>query len=261
MPEVVVADGTRIAWEERGTGPTLLLIMGLGADRTAWEKHAAHLEKSFRCILLDNRGAGVSGAPEGPYSTTLMAEDAAEVLKAVGGEPAGVIGVSMGGAIAQRLALGHPDLVSRMVLTASWAGMNPVSEDVFSELRSLKALLTPEAFLQRLQLLIWSPEAYAERAAELRQERLSIQGETMSAAAFAAQVDACVEHDARSALPELEVPALVTCGEMDVFTPLAACLELAELLPSASVERFGGGHAHHWEELDRYNRLCEEFLR
>jgi len=260
MREIRASDGTTIRWEERGAGSNLLLIMGLGADHTAWERHVDHLQRSFRCLLLDNRGVGGSGAPDGPYSTSRMADDAAGVLGAVGGAPARVIGISMGGAIAQQLALRHPELVSRLVLTASWAGMNPVSEDVFAELRELRYTLSPAAFLRRLQLLIWSPPAYAERSSELRAER-AVATEGMPADAFAAQVDACVGHDARGLLATLSQPVLVTGGEADVFTPLGAAVELADLIPDSRFELFPGGHAHHWEELDRYNRLCEEFLR
>lgn len=261
MRELVATDGTTIAWDESGAGKTLLLIMGLGADHSKWEKHVAHWERNFRCVLVDNRGVGSSGAPVGPYSTARMADDAAEVLRAIGGGPAGVIGISMGGAIAQELAIRHPALVDRMVLTASWAGMNAVSEDVFSELRDLRGVLSPTAFQRRLQLLIWSPPAYAGRATELRADRAIADDGGMSVAAFAAQVDACIAHDTRAALSALSVPVLVTCGEVDVFTPLAAGTELAELLPDSRLELFVGGHAHHWEELDRYNRLCEEFLQ
>ncbi len=255
------ADGTRIAWTERGSGPNLLLLMGLGADHTAWEKHVADLERSFRCLLIDNRGVGASDAPQGPYSTTQMADDAATVLRAAGGGLAGVVGISMGGAIAQQLALRHPELVRKMVITASWAGMNPVSEDVFSELRELHRKLSPESFQRRLQLLIWSPLEYARRASDLRGERRGLEKAAMSAAAFGSQVDACLSHDTRQSLPAIDVPVLVTAGEYDVFTPVAASHEIAELVPDSTVELFAGGHAHHWEETDRYNRLCEEFLQ
>jgi len=262
MRDVLTSDGTRIAWEERGAGDTVLFIMGLGADHTAWEKHVVYLERRYRCVLIDNRGTGASDAPPGPYRTARMADDAAEVLRATGdGRPAGVMGISMGGAIAQQLALRHPELVRRMVLTASWAHVNAVSADVFAELRELHTVLSPAAFQRRLQLLIWSPPAYLARAAELRDARAAPQGSGTSTAAFAAQVDACIDHDTRAGLADLSLPVLVTCGEMDVFTPLAAGLDLADLIPGAVVERFAGGHAHHWEELDRYNRLCEEFLQ
>lgn len=261
MPSLISSDGSRISWELRGEGDPVLLIMGLGATRSAWEPHVAHLENSHRCVLMDNRGAGESDAPEGPYSIARMADDAAEVLREVGAGAARVIGISMGGAIAQQLALRHPSLVDRLILTSSWAGMNPLSEDVFAELRELKHTLSPVAFHRRLQLLIWSPPAYTDRVGELRVERGGVIGEEMRAAAFAAQVDACISHDARDQLARLDVPVLVTYGEMDVFTPAAAGQELARLIPNAAVEVFPGGHAHHWEELDRYNHICEEFLR
>jgi len=260
MPEIRATDGVRIAWEERGSGKPLLLLMGLGADRTAWSPHVDDWERSFRCILVDNRGAGASDAPAGPYTTARMADDAAEVLRALDVDRASVVGISMGGAIAQQMGLRHPELVDRLVLTASWAGMNPVSEDVFAELLAARELFSATDFVRRLQLLIWSPSAYAERAAQLRADRAD-PALSVSDDAFAAQVHACLAHDVRAALPQVVAPVLITCGAADVFTPIAASEELSRLLPNSTTEMFAGGHAHHWEELDRFNRLCEEFLQ
>lgn len=255
------SDGTRLAWREQGAGQPVLLIMGLGADASKWERHVECLSSRFRCLLTDNRGVGRSGAPNGPYTTAMMADDHAAVLGAAGVEAASVVGISMGGAIAQQLAVRHPQLVRRLVLVSSWATCGAFTRDTLDELKSLRHKLTPAEFTRRLQLLIWSPSAYAERAPELRRDRDAESAFDMSQEAFAAQCDACMSHDTAGDLGSLSVPTLITAGEYDAFTPLSCSEELADLIPTAHLEVFAaGGHAHHWEQLDRFNRLCEEFL-
>ncbi len=135
--------------------------MGLGADVTAWADHVPAFAPRWRCILVDNRGVGRSGTPEGPYSTAQMADDCAEVLRATAAEPAAVpvavIGISMGGAIAQELALRHPDLVRALVLVSTWARCDGYLAEVFDHLRTAHAVLGPVEFTQLLQLRIWGP--------------------------------------------------------------------------------------------------------
>src|SRR4028119_2140224 len=114
MPLLPV-NGIDMYYEERGSGEPLLLIMGITAAGSVWEKHAAYWEKSFRCIIADNRGVGLSGKPASPYSTELMADDYAGLLEALHIENVPVIGCSMGSAIAQQLALRHPEKVKSLV--------------------------------------------------------------------------------------------------------------------------------------------------
>ena len=121
----VATNGIELAYTEHGDGEPLLLIMGLGADSSAWESHVAAYHKRYRCIAVDNRGVGASSTPVGPYSTGQMADDYAGLLEALDLGPVRVVGISMGGAIAQELALRHPELVERLVLVATWAKSDP----------------------------------------------------------------------------------------------------------------------------------------
>src|SRR5436190_22870640 len=115
-------DGVAIYHEERGErGDPLLLVMGLGVDAHGWEFQVPALAARHRVILVDNRGVGRSGKPRGPYTTAMMAEDARAVLDGLGVARAHVVGLSMGGMIAQELALAHPDRVGALVLAATYA--------------------------------------------------------------------------------------------------------------------------------------------
>ncbi len=112
----------KIAWERHGEGPTLLLIHGLGYARWGWEPVVGPLAGSFDVLLFDNRGIGQSDAPPGPYTAAQMAEDTVRVLDEAGVERAHVVGTSLGGIVAQELALGRPDRVERLVLAATTPG-------------------------------------------------------------------------------------------------------------------------------------------
>jgi alpha/beta hydrolase fold len=102
MPNVA-SNGITLHFEERGSGDPLILLMGLGAAGCVWEKHTAGYERHFRCLLIDNRGAGDSDKPPGPYTTQMIAEDTAGLMQALGIANARVAGLSMGSAIALQL--------------------------------------------------------------------------------------------------------------------------------------------------------------
>src|SRR5579884_2099869 len=116
-------EGARLYWTETGSGPPILLIMGLSFTHEMWYRTLPGLS-GYRAILFDNRGMGRSSAPRGPYSMRQMARDARAVLQAAGAGPAHVIGASMGGMIAQELALLNPECVRSLVLACtSYSGL------------------------------------------------------------------------------------------------------------------------------------------
>ncbi len=162
----VDSNGIRLYYEERGTGEPLLLLMGITAPGSVWQKHADDWSKEFRCIIPDNRGVGLSDKPAGAYSTEQMADDHAGLLGALGIESARVVGCSMGSTIAQQLALRHPQLVRSMVLMCTWARCDRYARDVFRHMSDIKSRLRPEEFATYIQLLIFA-KPYWDRDAEL----------------------------------------------------------------------------------------------
>jgi pimeloyl-ACP methyl ester carboxylesterase len=250
--------GIDIAYRDEGCGPPVVLIMGLGAAADAWAPHLDCWSAEFRCIAVDNRGAGGSSAPAGPYSTALLADDCAELMSTLDIDSAAVVGISMGGAIAQELALRHPGLVRALVLVSSWARLDRHAVETFHNLATIRAEASPAAVAQLLQLLIWSPSYFAEHSVELAAERIAT---PMRQHAFAAQVRACVDHDTVDRLGAIAVPTLITAGERDIFTPPEYASQLTEI-PDSHVETFaGGGHAHHWESLGQFNEVVAKWLR
>jgi pimeloyl-ACP methyl ester carboxylesterase len=248
-----------LAYHEVGSGPVLLLVMGLGADRSAWDPHVERWATRFRCIVVDNRGAGLSPAPPGPYTTAELADDYAALAANLDLGPVDVVGISMGGAIAQELALRHPHVVRRLVLAASWARPGPYTIAVLQSLAAARRYLPAEEFVRALQTTIWTPGWFDDHAAGLARDRSSpLAAEPM---AFEAQANACASHDVLDRLGEISAPTLVTAGAQDRFVPLTLSVDLAAALPCSRLEVFKRtGHVHHFEEVDRFNALVEEWL-
>jgi pimeloyl-ACP methyl ester carboxylesterase len=262
MPDVT-ANGIRIHYEERGKGEPLLLIMGLGADGSKWEDHLRRFEQHFRCILMDNRGVGLTDKPNGPYTTATMAEDSAGLLRKLGIERARVAGISMGGAIAQCLAIQCPEIVDRLVIVSSWARCDAYAKTVFEHFSKARAVLSRSDFTQLLQLWIFTPAHYDVHLEDM------LQGQADAAAdpnpqpqhGFEAQCAACMDHDLLGRLGEIAAPTLITAGDADIFTPMGFAVQLHERIRGSRLEIFKGlGHAHHWEALSEFNETVTSFL-
>lgn len=252
-----------IWYEASGEGEPLVLLMGLGADHSVWRLHREAYERHFRCIAIDNRGVGRSSKPAGPYTTADMAGDALAVMDHAGVDSAAVAGISMGGAIAQELALSNAHRVHRLLLIATFAKLTTFNSTVFEHFKSIRHHCTPEDFMRCLQLWIWGEHYFDTHEAELATARTeaSLNPNPQPHYAFNAQCAACIGHDTLSRLPALQMPVLVTAGDRDIFTPLPLATKITQLIAGSKLEIFkNGAHTHHWEHLERFNDLTLRFL-
>jgi 3-oxoadipate enol-lactonase len=226
--------GARIYWDEQGQGEPVLLIMGLGYPSAMWYRIRPALSARYRTIALDNRGAGRSDVPPGPYSIPQMASDAAAVLDAAGIESAHVFGVSMGGMIAQEFALQHPRRVLSLILGCTAAG-GPTA--VRAEAEATRLLMTRDKM---------SPEQAAEAAVpfiydqttprEWIEEDLAIRRPWLqSPEGYAAQLQGILVWEAYSRLGQIVAPTLVIHGESDRLVPPANANLIAERIPGAKL--------------------------
>jgi pimeloyl-ACP methyl ester carboxylesterase len=224
----------------------------------------ALLAQDFHVILVDNRGVGDSDVPEGPYSVQQLAEDAVAVLDAADVEAAHVFGVSLGGFVAQEIALAHPDRVRKLVLcSTSPGGPNafPMPErgvDAFSRFPTLEReaglrlmvenSLGDHAVRERPQLV---DEVYAYRL-----ERAP------SVAAWQAQLGASRGHDAYERIAAISAPTLVIHALADTVIDARNGELLAERIPGARIERVPDrGHLVMWQEGERLMPIVRDFLR
>jgi pimeloyl-ACP methyl ester carboxylesterase len=220
--------------------------MGLGGDRHGWALQRTALARRHRLVLLDNRDAGESDEATGGYGLADMATDAIGVMDALGCERFHVLGVSMGGAVAQHLALAVPSRVSSLLLASTWGRTDPMLGAILGGWRRLVAMLSPEEFLAVQAPWAFTHRFFREPSPEVvaLQGRLRERPSYRSPAAFARQVDACLAHDLLGVLPLLTTPALVLVGEDDILTPPRHGRAVAAALARADVALVpAGGHA------------------
>ena len=257
------SNGTKIYYQVRGKGEPLVLLMGFGADGNVWEKHVAEYEKHFTCILIDNRGVGFSDQPKGPYTTKMMARDTAAVMEHAGITNARVAGISMGGAIAQELAINFKEKVRCLALISTWPKFNQYATTVYENLKKLRVTSEPDDFMELLQLWIFAPPYYEHHLRDLKegQAGAAANPQPQTRDGFEGQLDACIHHDTVSRLSELKIPTLITVGAMDIFTPPAFSEILHKGISNSILVSFSeGGHVHHWEDLARFNNITTDFF-
>ena len=253
-----------IYYEVHGEGEPLILIMGLGANGAVWEKHLDCYKEHFKCVIIDNRGVGLSSKPTGSYTTDEMASDVKSVMDELSIAKARVAGISMGGAIAQSLALNYPEMVQSLVLISTWAKCDLYAKKVFEHFKWNRVHTTPGEFMTTLHLWIFATKFFAENEAALAEgsQMADDNPAPQPQYAFDAQCDACLNHDKADQIGKITVPCLVTIGDKDIFTPPAFSDYLHENLPNSEMIKFRDcGHAHHWEDLEAFNSSTLEFLK
>ncbi len=210
MPQVTV-NGIELYYESHGAGDPLLLIGGLGLAVSEIQPLIKALAASQRVIAADNRGAGRSAKPPGPYTIGQMADDLAALMAHLGLRHTGVLGISMGGRIALSLALDHPGLADRLVLVSTGARAGGRRGRV------------------RLGMAI-------SRLPGLRGQN------PQPPSALKAQFEASGSYDCTGRLGEIAQPTLIVHGRSDHIAPLALAQEMQARIPGASMVLLGGGH-------------------
>jgi 3-oxoadipate enol-lactonase len=263
MPFAHAADGTRIHYDVFGAraGEPLLLLQGLGADSRGWARQRRSLAARFRCIAVDNRGVGRSDKPDGPYGLEAMAADAVAVLDAVGVPSAHVMGASMGGVLAQILAVEHPHRVRSLVLACTACRHHPWRRELLNEWAEVADEQGTRALVDRAAKWLMGP-----RSRFRLWPVISVLGPlafTVPPHAFVAQARAILDLDdgLRFELAGVEVPALVIVGSQDILTPLADSEELVAMIGDAElVVVTGGAHGFMVEHAHAFNRAVVDFL-
>jgi pimeloyl-ACP methyl ester carboxylesterase len=232
MPQVT-SGGAQIYWEEHGAGDPLLLIMGLGATLEWWQRLMPIVTPSYRTVVYDNRGVGRSDVPPGPYTIPQMAEDAVAVMDAAGMATAHVFGASMGGMIAQELALNHPERVRSLVLGCTACGGKeavPADKEVRTAM-SARANVSREEASWLMAPFIFDAGTPRERMAEDIAHRLTA---TVGNDGYFAQLAGIREWPGSHArLGALTMPTLVIHGETDRLVPAENGRIIAAAIPGS----------------------------
>jgi 3-oxoadipate enol-lactonase len=249
--------GIEIAYEAHGAGPAIMLVAGLGDDRTSWAAQITDFARDHRVVAFDNRGVGRSAVPPGPYSIEQMADDAHDVARQLGLGPVAAIGSSMGGAICQQWALRHPDDIERLVITNSWAERDVFTTALFDHWIAMAERGQSRHIVESLLLFCHCPD-YLTRKPETVRAFLETPAPRLDG--FAAAAAACRGHHTLDRAHDIRHPALVLAGEFDILTRPGLSKRLAQRMRAARYAALPTGHMVFWEMPDEFNRLVREFL-
>lgn len=255
--------GFRMHYEVHGTGAPLLLVNGLGSDLAEWLYQLPAFAARYRVIVFDNRGAGGSEVPPGPYTAAGMADDAAALLERLRVAKAHLLGVSLGGMIAQQFALRHPGKLDRLVLACTSPGgalaVRPSPEALAAFVREPSADL--ETQVRRTIPYLYTERYCREMPGEVEafvRRRLAVPADP---AGVAAQLTAAVGHDAGERLAEIAAPTLVIAGTEDRLVPPENSRRIAKRVPGSRLVLLPGApHRLFAENAQAFNREVIAFL-
>ena len=263
MPRAEV-NGISIDYAVEGEGEPLVMIMGLGGARSSWRSQTRAFKRYYRTVTFDNRGVGRSDKPAGPYTIKTMADDTLGLMDFLGIKRAHVLGVSMGGMIAQELAINHPERVNKLVLGCTFANAGTTShapemnkameafEKSPQDERSQRRLIGAMA---GLSFNAWSNRVFILPFAKIAIRFLPITGTVE-------QMKAVSTHDTVERLKMITAPTLVITGTDDRLVNPSSSETIANLVPKAKLVRVpGGGHTFFMEKHSDFNREVLSFLR
>ena len=260
----VQANGINIYYEIAGAGQPLLLIRGLGSTCEGFRPQIVGLAKHFKVIAFDNRCVGRTDQPQNPFTIADMADDTAALLQALGIEAAYVFGVSLGGMIAQELALRHPHSVLKLALGCTHAGLRTAvrspdwAVNLFNESRDM-----PRAQALRHSIpLLFARKTVAEQP-ELVEAALKVMEQNnQPKASYLLQLGAVMKHDTFDRLHKVSQPTLVLTGTEDTLIHPGNSRLLYEHIPEARLVEFeDAGHVFFTEKPDAVNEVLIDFFK
>lgn len=258
MP-IAAVNGIEISYKIDGQGYPLVMIMGFSSPRSGWSSQVPFFKKHFQVITFDNRGVGKSDKPAGPYTTRMMADDTVALMDHLGIKKAHIVGGSMGGMIAQELAINYPERVSKLVLACTYCCKQGQSGDTKEQAELTK--LPPKKMPAAMARLACNKPFYKFMVGTMA----AIQLNFMSAAAnvgIQGQTAACFNHNTLDRLPVIKAPTLVIVGTEDhLITPTSSDV-IAQHIPGAKLVKVeGGSHMFFMENKKEFNQKVLDFLK
>jgi pimeloyl-ACP methyl ester carboxylesterase len=258
---IVTANGVDLWAEQEGEGPDVLFISGLADEGACWVDQVAGLRDEYRVTTFDNRAVGRSAIPPGDYRITDFASDTIGLMDALGLERPHLVGSSMGGAIAQELALAHPERVRSLVLNGTWCrGDRFLREVIESWMWTARRADSTRDFLVAVNLWCFAPRIWNDGIMDgwLTEAEASEHAQTVDA--FCTSAEALLSHDTADRLAALAMPTLVTVGELDLVLPPRFSRAIVERIAGARLVVVPeAGHQPFQELPDEYNRILREF--
>jgi aminoacrylate hydrolase len=260
MPRVSIGD-CQLYYERRGAGFPVVFVSGLNGAASYWREQVATFGKRFEVVLYDHRGVGQSDHSRVSYTVERIADDLVRLMDALGIERAHVVGHSAGGAVAQVLAIDHPQRLASVVIAASWTKADAYFRRLFALRKEILQRLGPASYLQASSLLLYPAFWVARNNEKLRQL------EAQALATFAppevamSRIDAVLAFDRTADLGRIRTPALIIAAQDDVVTPAYFSEDMARLIPGAEAKFFAqGGHCFTQVMAREFNQAVLPFL-
>jgi 3-oxoadipate enol-lactonase len=250
----------KLNYISQGRGPTVVLSHALGCDLHMWDEVAARLERNFTVLRYDHRGHGRSEVPPGPYSIEAMADDAAALLDRCGDEAVHFVGISLGGMVAQQVAVRHPQLVNSIVVANSSSHFDETSRAMWrSRVETVLNLGVPA--IADVALTRWFTPSFEDHPhAEARLEQLRQVLERTDPRAYAACCDAIARIEFGGSNPRIACPALVIAGAHDEATPPFMSEAIWKSISGAEMATLASAHLSAVERPVEFSDLVEGFI-
>ncbi len=258
MP-IATVNGIKINYKVEGQGEPLVMIMGFTSPRSAWSSQVPFFKKFFRVITFDNRGVGKSDKPAGPYTTRMMADDAAKLMEYLSIKQARVLGASMGGMIAQELAINYPEKITKLVLACTYCCKDGVSGDAPEQKELIN--LPPRKMQAAMARLACNKPMNKFILGNMAAIMSFLMGSAANAG-IEGQAAACASHNTLDRLPSITSPTLVIVGTGDrIISPVSSEV-IAKAIPGSTLVKIeGGSHMFFMENKKEFNQKAYEFLK
>ncbi len=260
MPYAQV-NGVKLYYEVHGDGDPVILICGLGSQLQSWATQVPIYSKHFKVIVFDNRGSGKSDKPEEKYLTSDMADDTAALMEELGIESAHIVGKSMGGMIAQWLAIKYPKKVQKLVLGCSSASRDEVGNEILRMGREIATKVGTKAVWLMSLYLGYNREYIEENLGALKDILSSLPEDPEVLKGYIGQSYACEGHYTLDLLNKIFSETLVILGETDLIASPKRSRVLVEQIPNSKLKVFTGvGHGFWREKQVDVDNLVLDFL-
>lgn len=241
---------------------TIVLINGLADDLESWGFQVpAFTEAGFRVVSFDNRGIGQSDRPAGPYSSKMLAQDAKALVDHLKIGKFHLMGVSMGGMIAQEYALAYPEDLKSVTFGCTYAKPDAFCQTMFGMWADLSQKIDVPFVMRDVALWAFTGPFFNERPDEAAEFAEAMAQLEMPVEAYLAQLAVIQGHDTTDRLSQIKVPTLVLAGEEDILIPVRLSRDLHAAIPGAKWATVPGGHACLWESPAPFNQTYIDFVR
>ena len=260
MPRISINDGS-LYYERHGAGFPVLMISGLGGLASFWQEQVAAFSRRYEVITHDSRGVGESDPIRGGYTVDRMAGDVIALMDRLEIERAHLMGHSTGGAIAQALAVDHPNRVASIVLSASWTKPDAYFRRMYALRKEVLQRLGPSQYVQATTLFLYPSWWIAKNNEKLRHMEAQNLAHFPPLDIAMSRIDAILAFDRTASLSRIRTPTLVVGAEDDIVTPAYFSEELARLIRGAEIKLFPrGGHFLNQVRAREFNNAVLPFL-